>query len=126
MSVKWYGDEVKNKIENTMDARLEEGAQAVVKDFRESFRAPKTGVMGPKARRAGPGEPPAIQLVHLSNPSFTGAERKGLMHYGVGTSVPYGKHLELAKEEHKRHAWLMPAVKRQRRRVRQIVRQPIR
>lgn len=91
--------------------------------IQQSFREPKSGPMPPqwkgrvkpewakvwKNRRAGPGEPPAVQTGNLSR-SITFV-REGLVAM-IGTNVKYGRHHEISiKGGIGKHPWLARGVR---------------
>jgi hypothetical protein len=112
----WNGPAVKARIEREMRRRLAASAILV------SNRA-KELVSSAYPPASSPGEPPAKRTGHLRR-SIATEPGVGLT-YRVGTSVFYGRVLELGGSQLAARPWLRPALMQSRPRIEAILGAPI-
>jgi len=102
--IKWHGPAVTAAVAADVERRLDAAAEVVKNTATDAMRGPKTGAPGPITRRSAPGEAPAGQAGDLIGSVAQGAP--AALKRIVGTSLPYGKFLELGTKDIAPRPWL--------------------
>jgi len=127
--IKWYGKRVKSKVKRGMGRNVMRAAIMLAADIRGAF--PQSGQSGTasgggdKKNPSAPGEIPHVQTAHLKR--NIGEEKKGETGARVGTgignkdSVGYALWLEKGTRDMAARPYLVPGLKRNKRRIEKIM-----
>ena len=124
--IKWYGQKVFTLATQANTDAMNKAAAMVERDVKRSFPKVGTGRVYKKGKgkihiASAKDMPPAIDTGHLRASIQNKVRVKGANVIGeVGTDIPYGLYLELGTRTMAKRPYLMPTIRKDKRKINEI------